>query len=131
MNAWAVIRQVLGGVRPVTSLQNVKSADIQILHNGVVKSTHLFAEIKRFLDAFSFMGLEVNPDKIERDDKNAWIGTAAAFCDFLGGFELRLKEMRTGVSQVTFGYNKSNNEQKIVELVDYGWTTAHHPLFEM
>lgn len=37
MNVWSVIRQVLGGVRPVSSLQNVKSADIQILHDGVVK----------------------------------------------------------------------------------------------
>lgn len=108
MNAWAIVRHVLGNVRPVTSLQNVKSSTIQ-----------------RFLDVFVTVGLEVNPDKIVRDDKNAWIGTAAAFWDFLEGFGLWQKEMRTGVSQVTFGYHKTNNEQdkrpKIVELVDYGW----------
>lgn len=134
MNAWAVIRQVLGGVRPVTSLQNVKSAEIQILHDGIVKETDLFTEIKRFLRALADVGLEVNPERIARDDRNSWIGTAAAFCDFMGGFGLRLKEMRTGVSQVTFGYNKLNDQQKrpkIIELADYGWTTAHHPLCEM
>lgn len=134
MNAWAVIRQVLGGVRPVTSLQNVKSAEIQILHNGVLKEPDLFSKIKRFLRALANVGLEVNPERIARDDKNSWIGTAAAFCDFMGGFGLRLKEMRTGVSQVTFGYSKLNDQQKrpkIIELADYGWTTAHQPLCEM
>lgn len=134
MNVWAIIRQVLGGVRPVTSLQNVKSAEIQILHDGVTKETDLFTEIKRFLRSLANVGLEVNPERIARDDRNSWIGTAAAFCDFMGGFGLRLKEMRTGVSQVTFGYNKMDNMQKrpkIVELIDYGWTTAHHPLCEM
>lgn len=43
--------------------------------------------------------------------------------------------MRTGVSQVSFEYHKMNNEQdkrpKIVEFMDYGWTTAHLPLCEM
>lgn len=36
---------------------------------------------------------------------------------------------------MTFGYSKFGNDQqkrpKIIELADYGWTTAHHPLCEM
>lgn len=41
MNAWAVVQQVLGGVHPATSLQNVKSATIEILHDGETKRTTL------------------------------------------------------------------------------------------